>query len=159
MSELKGTIPPGHIPANQYEMLIGGSPPYPGRFIPTSVKGLEKELETVDLPDRTHASGGQTKPGMMTITVPLHDRMANGYMNFWHKQGMAPVDPNYKKPVTLVYKSIHHGSLGGGAFQPVVRTIIGVFCKKPSTDDLAMKDEGNMVEQTWMLPYDDIRDF
>lgn len=156
MGDLNGTYPTGHMPKNRYELIIKGVPPYPGRLVPTAVRGLERETESVTLPDRSQASGGQTKGGTMTIMIPLHDHAAQAYMHIWAKQGEAPVDPSYKKSITVIYKGIHFGSLAGGETNFRTLTVIGAWAKKPKWDDLEEKDEGNPVDVEWTILYDEV---
>jgi len=65
---MKGVIHPDHIPRNKYQLLVDGMPDF--TFL--NVGNLEEELETVDLPDRTTASGGNTKPIEFTASIPTH---------------------------------------------------------------------------------------
>ena len=51
---MKGSIQADHIPVNKYEFLVVGIP----GLVFTEISGLEQETESVVLPDRTTASGG-----------------------------------------------------------------------------------------------------
>ena len=64
---MKGAIKPNHMAVNKYTLTVIGMPP----LTPTEISGLEEELQTVELPDRTRASGGNTGPqaGRLTATA------------------------------------------------------------------------------------------
>ena len=99
---MKGVLNPDHIPVNNYAFIVPGMP----NFTPTNITGLEEELEKVSLPDRTAASGGHTKDGEFTVTLPLHHTREQQAMERWYVDSQEPVAPDYKKPATLVLPSI-----------------------------------------------------
>ena len=140
----KGTILPDHLPKNQFVLTIPQAPP----ITFTKVGGLEEELETVDLPDRTKASGGQKKAFEFTATVPEHHKQQVAFLELWFKASQHPVAPNYKKACTLT-----RISLGG---VPKSYSLIGVFTKKRKTDDLEMTNEGEASEQEWTFCVDEM---
>lgn len=152
---LKGRIAPFHIPVNNYEMTVA-VPPFPGKLTFTKISGLDEELESVELPDRTRASGGQTKPGTFTAEMPMHHLLEQVYMEQWFNAGQEPVTRDYKRDVTLLYIPIGlNPVLAGGG---IVRTmgLTGVFVTRRKTPDLDMKNEGDMAVIEWTFSYDDI---
>jgi len=142
---MKGVLHPDHIPLNKYELRIRDLPTI--TFI--EVAGLEEELENVDLPDRTAASGGNTKPIEFTATMPLHHLTEMAAMEQWFQDSQDPVAPNYKKPGTLVLTSI----------TGLVRKtfiITGMFPCKRKTGDLDMANEGELHVVEWTFRGDDV---
>ena len=142
---MKGSIQPDHIPKNKYVLTIIGLPP----ITFTKVSGLEEELETVDLPDRTVASGGNTKAVEFTVSMPTHHTPERIAMENWNLQCRDPVAPNYKKIGTLVKQSLT-------GINMVSYTLQGLFVKKRSTPDVEMSNEGELDELEWTMSADQI---
>jgi hypothetical protein len=142
---LKGKIAADHIPMNKYKLLVIGLP----GLTPTYISGLEEELDTVTLPDRTKASGGNTKPGEFTMRLPLHHLIEQAAMEAWFKESQDPVSPTYKKPATVIYESIS-GNIAK------TYTLVGVFPQKRKTHDAEMSNEGEQSEVEWTMSFDDI---
>lgn len=142
---LKGTIKPDHINVNKYQFAVVGILP----LIFTKISGLEEELDVVNLPDRTRASGGNSQPIEFTAMQPAHHTGEVAAMEVWFLEGHDPVLPTYKKPVTL---SILSGSGG------IVRsyTVLGVWPSKRKTPDLDMSNEGEMAEIEWTFQADSV---
>lgn len=139
---MKQVLLPDHIPVNNYSLIVVGGPPLL-EFI--TVDGLEEELETVDLPDRTKASGGNTKPVEFTATHPKHHTIEDAFLELWFLEGQDPVSPLYKKAATLVIQSISR-------INTRTYNLIGLFVSKRKTADLDMANEGelNVTEWTFM---------
>ena len=142
---MKGAIRPNHMAVNKYTLLVVGMPP----LTPTEVSGIEEELNVVDLPDRTRASGGNTNPVEFTIKIPAHHTVETLAMAAWFRESKDPVLPTYKKPGVLM---IH--PIGPGA--PKVYQLTGMFPTKKATPDLAMSNDGEMAEEEWTISADDI---
>jgi len=142
---LKGVLLEDHIPLSNYELAIAGIVP----IIFTSVGAIELELDTVDLPDRTKASGGRTKPGEIEVKVPLHHVVEIAAMDTWLEEGQDPVLPTYKKVGTLSGLS-----LSGLITQTF--TMIGLFNRKKMTPEFVMENDGELSENTYSLSWDDI---
>jgi len=143
---MKGSIQPGHIPVNKYQLLFVGLP----QITAITVSGIEEELQTIDLPDRTKASGGNTGSSECTIAVPLHHTVEIAAMEAWFRESQDPVTPTYKKSGSLLMGSV---SLTGPT-----RTVqlINVFPTKRKYPDLEMEDEGKMATVEWTLSIDQI---
>jgi hypothetical protein len=152
---LKGTIPVNHFPENLYKILITGVPAYPGFLVPIKVSDIEEELEVVMLPDRTYEPGGQTKPGKLTITIPLHDSIAQGYMETWYYHSQQPVNPTYKKAMTIINRGIMDGSGFGLLTSQRTMGYTGCFPNKFRASALDMEGEGKMVVVDWEICFDD----
>lgn len=142
---MKHVLQPDHIPTNKYVLSVAGLPP----ITFTSIGALEEEIDKVDLPDRTAASGGRTKPVEFDVKVPAHHEVEVAAMETWYEEGQDPVAPSYKKTATLNMISI------SGAVQYVV-TLIGCYCFKRATPELEMNSDGEMVEITYSLCTDQI---
>jgi hypothetical protein len=142
---MKGVLQPDHIPLNNYELRVRDLPTI--TFI--EIAGLEEELENVDLPDRTAASGGHSKPIEFTGTMPLHHLTEMAAMEQWFQDSHDPVAPNYKKAGTLVLTSIT--GLVRKSF-----IITGMFPCKRKTSDLDMANEGELHAVEWTFRGDDV---
>jgi len=142
---MKGVILPDHIPLNKYELRIRDLPPI--TFI--EVAGLEEELENVDLPDRTAASGGNTKPIEFTATMPLHHRLEEAAMEQWFQESQDPVSPTYKKTGTLILSSL-------SGMNRKTMILVGLFPCKRKTGNLDMANEGELHKIEWTFKTDDV---
>lgn len=142
---MKGTIRSDHIPKNKYSLRVRGMP----SIVFTDIGSLEEELEKVDIPDRTAASGGQTKTIEFDGTVPTHHTEEIQALESWFVEGQDPVARTYKKTGVLVKQSI-------SGMTTVSYTLLGLFVWKRNTEDLAMENEGEMDTTTWSFSCDKI---
>lgn len=136
---MKQTLLPDHIPQNNYHLIVLGGPPLI-QF--TKVDGIDEELETVDLPDRTKASGGNTKAFDFKAEHPEHHVLEDLFLEFWFREGQDPVSPFYKKPCVLLAQSISR-------IQTKAYNLLGVFISKRKLPDREMKNEGEMTVKEW----------
>lgn len=143
---LKGKIASGHIPKNKFQLQIVGLP----AITFTSVGSLEEEIEKIDLPDRTAASGGQKKPITTSVKVPSHHTIQILAMEDWFKQGQDPVAPTYKKAGILTQSTIH------AATPKRTYHLAGVWVTKRTTPELTLADEGAESEVEFQLSIDEI---
>jgi hypothetical protein len=143
---MKGDIQPGHIAVNHYELLVTGLPP----LTPVSIGGLEEELDTVDLPDRTKATGGDTQPVETEIMIPAHHHIEIAAMEAWYQECKDPVTPTHKKVATLVLKSHVDGQV------PRTFTWLGTMITGRSTPDLEKANEGEMASYTYSISIDEL---
>ena len=142
---MKHVLLPDHIPTNKYNLVIAG---LGGTITVVSVGSLEREIDRVELPDRTAASGGRTKPFTFDVKVPTHHAEEIALMDQWAEDCQDPVSPDYKKTGTLSKISI------SGLSRYVV-TLIGLWVQKDTTPDLEMNEEGSMSEKTYTMSCDD----
>lgn len=142
---MKGEIKPDHMPVNKYTFQIIGLIP----ITATEVSGIEDELETTELPDRTVASGGNRKATEFTMMVPLHHTAEQAALEIWFRESQDPVTPTYKKPCTLT-----HESLSGNHTRTF--SLAGVFPKKRKLPDLEQKGEGELAQVEWTMSADDV---
>lgn len=142
---MKSVLQSDHIPVNKYDMLVLGLPP----MMFTEISGIEEELQVVELPDRTVASGGNTGPIEFTAMLPMHHLAEQAAMELWYAESQGDVSPLYKKPGTLVHKSISGQVLR-------TYTLINLFPSKRVLPDLEMGNEGEMAQVEWTFRADDI---
>lgn len=142
---MKGALQEDRMPTNKYQLKILTQPD----FTPTAISGIEEELETVDLPDRTRASGGNTGPIEFTADFPMHHQVEIAALDLWFQEGQDPVSPTYKKGGTLVVQSI------SGA-KTKSYTLVGLFVTKRALPDFEMGNEGDLAVVTYTFSADDM---
>jgi hypothetical protein len=142
---MKGVIKPDHMAVSKYELLVAGMIP----ITATEIKGISDELQTVELPDQTVASGGNRKSTEFTMKIPMHHTVEVDAMEVWYRSAQDPVLPTYKLAATLIYKSISGNTLRTYA-------IIGLFPSKRTLPDAEMKNAGDMATVEWTMKADDI---
>ncbi|MHA1572425.1 MAG: hypothetical protein ACTSX8_00370 [Alphaproteobacteria bacterium] len=140
---MKGTIQPGHVGKNRYELTVVGAP----TLVFHEVAGLTSETPTVELPDRTQASGGEEAPGELTVMQPMHHATERAYMEAWLLAGRDPVAPGYKRDATMVWKNIH-------GVVTATWSLVGLFVSQRVTPDGEMANDGEMADIEWTLKYD-----
>lgn len=143
---MKGTILPGHIGVNRYELLVLGAP----TLVFHEVSGMESETPWVELPDRTQASGGEATVGEFTVMQPMHHLVERAYMEEWYEESHDPVAPTYKRVATMVWKNIHGEVKGTWA-------LIGLGVSKRVLPDGEMGNDGEMAAIEWTFKHDDIK--
>ncbi len=142
---MKGVIKADHIPVNKFSLIIIGLPP----LTPTEISGMEDELETTDLPDRTTASGGNRGPTEFTMMIPAHHTVEIAACEVWFREGQEPVLPTYKKAGVLIMRSLSGANLR-------LRTIVGAYISKRTDPDLELANEGEMASIEYTVKVDDI---
>lgn len=142
---MKGVIKPDHMPVNKYELIVPGLP----TLVFTTISGLEDELQTVDMPDRTVRSGGNRGPVEFTATQPMHHTVERAAMEVWYREAQDPVLPSAYKVGTLVHKS------NSGAASASY-TLIDLFPTKRKLPDLEMANEGEEGEIEWTFKASDV---
>lgn len=143
---LKRIVKEDHMPVWNYKLMVQGMP----TFIFINVNGLDEELESVDLPDRTAASGGNTKPGNFTAKIMMHHSSEVEALEQWYNDSKHPVKPNYKKNATLVFKSLTDT-------RSKTFALLGIFPHKRVIPNAEMNDEGKPAELDWTFRYDEIK--
>lgn len=142
---MKGEINPDHMPVNKFQFRVLGLI----ELTTTQISGIEEELNRVELPDQTAASGGTRPPGTFELKIPMHHDVEFVAMEAWYKEGQDPVSPTYKKPATL-----SHESLSGTRVRNF--TLGGLWVMKRVLPDLDKGNEGEMADVTYTLSYDNI---
>lgn len=130
---LKGKIQPNHIPLNRYDLVIVGGPP----LTVVTCSGIEEELEVVEMPDRTVASGGNTKPVEFTIGIPTHHAVEIAFMELWFADSIGQ-KPGHKKSGALIMKAVSDIAPGK------THTIMSALVSKRKLPDLEMANEGEL---------------
>ena len=141
---VKGKLKPDHIPQNKYELLVVGIP-IPLTFV--TVGAIEEELDMVDLPDRTRASGGETKPVEFSGTLPMHHLAEQAAMELWYTEGKAPVSATYKKVGSLVLQSISGALIRSYSLD-------GLCVTKRGLPEFGMENEGEAAMVEWSFSAD-----
>jgi len=142
---MKGDIQADHIAVNNFELLMLGLP----SLTPTEISGLEDELQTAEMPDRTRVSGGNRGPTEFTMMIPMHHLLEQGAMELWFRESQDPVLPTYKKVGTLIHRSI-----GGGTLRTY--SLVGAFPSKRGLPDLEMENDGELALVEWTISVDDM---
>lgn len=140
---MKGSVEPNHIPVNNYELIVVGLP----KILFTTISGLEEETESVDLPDRTSASGGNSKPVEFTATSFEHHTVELAALEAWRREALDPVSALYKKVGTLIKRGIEGNIVS-------TRTLIGLWVQKRKDADLDLANEGDPAMIEWTMKTD-----
>ena len=142
---MKGIIKPDHIPTNKFKVLIPGLIP----ITATTISGIEDELETTDLPDRTKASGGNRGPTEVVLGVPTHHIPEQAVIELWFQESQDPISPTYKKAGSIVFTS------GSGS---ILRTFTaqGMFPTKRTLPEGDIQNEGEISITEWTFSIDDL---
>lgn len=135
---MEGVLLPDHIALNNYELIVTGMP----KFTFTAISGIDEELETVDLPDRTPASGGHRKPVEFTAKQPMHHVPEVKALELWYKSAQEPVLPIYQKTGMMVMYSI--SALGLKMYM-----LTHLFPCGMKLPDTSMDNEGELAEIEW----------
>lgn len=141
---LKGTIQPAHIPVNNFELVVVGLP----KLVLAQVSGLEVETDSVEMPDRTVASGGNQKASEFTIMSFSHHTLERAALESWMAEGKDPVTATYKKVANLVERNIE-------GIVVKTTTLIGLWIKKKKEPDKDMANEGDPAMIEWTCSADD----
>jgi len=142
---MKGTIQENHIPVNNYELIIPTLP----TIVFTEISGLEEETQSVDMPDRTKVSGGNSTPVEFTAMSNEHHTTELAALETWRIQAIGNVNPTYKKVGTLIKRRID-GTVG------TTRTLLGLWITKRKDADLDMNNEGESALVEWTFSVDKI---
>lgn len=144
MPAIKGVILPDYFPQNKATMTVFG---IPTPFTILQISGLEDELDTAELPDRTNGSGGRKKQVEFDITLPAHHVVEIAAMEAWYIECQDPVLPSYKKGANIVLSSqsnLRNASVG----------LVGVFISKRALPDFDLDNDGEMTTITYTLKAD-----
>lgn len=142
---IKGVLLPNHVQLNKYDLRVIGVAP----LVITAVSGIEEELDVSDLPDRTKATGGRTKPVEFDITIPAHEVISQKAMELWFEETKDPVSPTHKKIGTLT-------TFTQSNFPLVSFTLDGLMPIKRALPDYEMDGDGEMAEHVWTMSADEL---
>lgn len=139
---MKANLNEDHIPINRFQMLVIGTiAPF---FTVISLSGIQEELETLEMPDRTWVSMGRTGPVEFSMSIPMHHRDEQGAMELWFQESKDPILPTYKKPAVLTHTSISGGNTVSYVFTDL-------FPYKRELPSLELGADGEMAVITWHL--------
>jgi hypothetical protein len=114
------------------------------------VSGIEQELETVELPDKTVVTSGRLGVTEFTIKMPAHESTAMAAMDAWWKLCYGTnTTLGYKKDATLTLLDTYGDSKSTWA-------ISGLFPTKRSLPELNAASEGEMAMAEWTFKADDV---
>jgi hypothetical protein len=141
---LKGLILPDHAAKNKYTLSVNGMVD----LTVTMHGNIEEELKTVDLPDNTKASGGDSNPVEFTFSIPLHHAVEVLALEEWWLECKNSA-PTYKRPATLTYKT---------ASETAVRSYFldGMFLTKRNLPDSEMGNDGEAQLIEWTASADSV---
>jgi len=143
---LKGSIQSGHMPKNKYTLSLVG---VLGDITFLKVSGLETEVEPVEMPDRTWASGGQETATELEVEIPMHHTVNAFAMELWYSEGKDPVSMFYKKVGTLTFTANNDAKI-------FAWELIGCWCYKRSLSDAEMSNEGEQMTITYGIKVDSV---
>ena len=128
----KGAVLANHIPVNNFKMTVtGGNVDL--LFITLTMP--EFETETIDLPDRTQASGGNVLPGESVGSIMGHHNSEVDYLETWRKDGIGKVKTTYKRACTIAEYGIDGKIVRSQGWK-------GVRIKKVKKTDRDLADPG-----------------
>jgi hypothetical protein len=142
----KGAVAANHIPVNNFQMLVGEK-----NLFFVSLTMPELETETIDLPDRTQASGGNVLPSEAVGSIMGHHSGDVSYLETWRKQGIGNVPTTYKRTVTVTESGID----GKTARK---QTWSGVRIKKVKKTDKDLADPGAPAMYEYTFGIDSVKD-
>jgi len=141
---IKGVLQSNRVQVNKFELMI-----VPLTFpkpLFTRISGLEMELDTVDLPDRTTRSGGREKQVEFEVDQPMHHVIEVVAMEGWWKQCVNTL-PLYLKIGTLLILNEYLG-------RSQKFMLYNLWLSKRSQSDLDLDNDGDMAIITWTMKAD-----
>jgi len=129
---MKAVLQQNHIPINKFELGI----PEVGKFTFTKISGFDREINMVDLPDRTRASGGIENAVEFTATLPKHHTEEVALIEAWYKAGIAGT--NYKYGAVLNEYRVN-GDIGSTLM------LTGLWVQEITEPEKDMANEGEMA--------------
>lgn len=144
MPSIKGVILPDYLPQNKATLIV------PDLGVPITVlqiSGLEDELDTAELPDRTNGSGGRKKQVEFDVTIPAHHAVEVAAMEAWFKLGQDPVQIIHKKICSIELES--QSKLQRGTI-----ALAGAFISKRALPDFDLDNDGEMTTITYTIKAD-----
>jgi len=129
---IKGVLEQNHIPVNKYELGV----PDVGTFTFTKISSFDREINMVDLPDRTRASGGVENAVEFTATLPKHHLAEKMLIENWYR--MATAGTKYKYAATLTEYRLN-GEVGSTLM------FTNLWVQKITEPEKDMANEGEMA--------------
>lgn len=113
------------------------------------ISGLELEIQAVDLPDRTKATGGQILPQEWTAKTMMHHDIERAALEAWMQEARDPVTTTYKKTGSLAHKNL--SGVNNGVWQ-----IGGIWISKRKLPDLEKANDGEPAMIEWTFNSDSV---
>lgn len=143
----KGALSAGYIPVNKFSLSVADV----ADLKVVEVSGIEQELETVELPDKTVVTSGRLGVTEFTIKMPAHESTAMDAMDTWWKMCYGTnATSGYKKDATLLLLDTYGGTKSSW-------TISGMFPTKRALPELNAASEGEMAMAEWTFKADDVQ--
>jgi len=143
----KGSLSVGYIPVNKFTLSVADV----ADLKVVEVSGIEQELETVELPDKTVVTSGRLGVTEFTIKIPAHETTAMGAMDVWWKMCYGVnATSGYKKLATLLLLDTFGATKSSWS-------ITGMFPTKRALPELNAASEGEMAMAEWTFKADDIK--
>jgi hypothetical protein len=140
----KSVLFPDHIKVSHYTLDIAGMP----SMTFTMVGGPESELDDIEQPDRTRASGGRSKPGEIEVRHPAHHALERAALEAWWLECKHST-PGHKRVGTFTMYS-------QSGLQRMAYVLLGAKLQKRALPDGEMENDGEQAEITWTITYDDV---
>lgn len=141
---IKGVLEGNRVQVNKFVLtIVPFEIPSP---VFTRISGLEMELDTVDLPDRTTRSGGREKQLEFEVDQPMHHSVEVFFMEAWW-MACANTLPGYLKLGALRILNEYIGT--SKQF-----TLFNLWLSKRSQSDLDLDNDGDMAIITWTMKAD-----
>lgn len=143
---IKNVIKENRVQINKYELTIQ---PGVGTPLFISISGLEEEIDSSELPDRTVRSSGRKGPVEFDVVQPAHHDLEILAMEAWYEMGQEPILPGYlKQGILKIYDGL--------GVPRRVRTLMNLWVKKRVESDLELENTGDEATITWTLSCDEI---
>jgi hypothetical protein len=142
---IKNVLKVNRVQVNKFQLTIA---PGVGSPLFTTISGLEEELDTVDLPDRTSRSGGREKQLEFEVQQPMHHDLEVLAMEAWYRMCKMSL-PLYLKLGTLVL--FDEWGIPRRRY-----TLPNLWISKRSHSELDLDNDGEMSTITWTLKADQI---
>jgi len=143
----KGELSAGYIPNNKFLLSVAGLGV--SSLVIIEVSGIEQELETVELPDKTVATSGRAGIVEFTIKVPAHESNSIASLNGWFMSCRGSVSTDYKKDGTLALQNTYGETVSSWS-------ISGMFPMKRTLPEMNAAGAGDLSMSEWAFKADDV---
>lgn len=142
---IKSVLKVNRVQVNKFKLTIS---PGVGSPLFTTISGLEEELDTVDLPDRTSRSGGREKQIEFEVQQPMHHDLEVVAMEVWYRMCKASLPLYLKLGVLILFDE--------WGIPRKKYTLPNLWISKRSHSELDLDNDGEMSTITWTLKADQI---
>lgn len=142
---IKNVLKTNRVQVNKFQLTIQ---PGVGAPLFTTISGLEEELDTVDLPDRTSRSGGREKQLEFEVGQPMHHDLEVLAMEAWYRMCKATLPLYLKLGVLVLFDE--------WGMPRRKYTLPNLWISKRAHSELELDNDGEMSIITWTLKADQI---